>query len=340
MTYVRSGSLGQVKTATKTGSSEPDRTWQDVSAMTTAGGSIVSSIIGAATGQQQLPATQTPIFDTQPLPQEDATPNWLIPTVVIGGGVLVVALLAYSVKGKKVVANRRRRSSRRPVLSRNAKVTCTTCGKSSPSGSAFCQYCGRQIANAAIRVGNWECKRQSGSQEWDCRHVNTGEQALLRASIRRPTAADISNELRAMEDEADIEAEVAYQAQMRAAKKAASISPNRRRIRRNASLTDLQKGQLSAVRRAFANALEQHKIDATPTDIREAIRWSNGVKISTETGLLQDPYNVPGFQKVWNAAEKRLKKYGHPGYFDSINAGLWTAEFDVKANRRRRRARA
>lgn len=121
MTYHRSflSGLGQDKTvAGKPGvtSSEPDRTWDHASSFAQAGASIASSIIGAATGQQQstLPQQQ-PILDTQPMTSSDDSANWLVPTLVIGGGVILIGVLAYSVRKKKpaaVQANRRRRRRR------------------------------------------------------------------------------------------------------------------------------------------------------------------------------------------------------------------------------------
>lgn len=124
MTYHRSflSGLGQDKTVSgKPGAaSQPDQTWDHVAQMSQAGASIASSIIGAATGQQQstLP-TQQPIFDPGIAPAQDDTANWLVPTLVIGGGVALIGVLAYSVRKKPapkpVQANRRRRrrSSRR-----------------------------------------------------------------------------------------------------------------------------------------------------------------------------------------------------------------------------------
>lgn len=122
MTYHRSflSGLGQDKTvAGKPGatSSEPDRSWDHAASFAQAGASIASSIIGAATGQQQstLPQQQ-PILDTQPMTSSDDSANWLVPTLVIGGGVILIGVLAYSVRKKKpaaaVQANRRRRRRR------------------------------------------------------------------------------------------------------------------------------------------------------------------------------------------------------------------------------------
>jgi hypothetical protein len=121
MTYHRSflSGLGQDKTgSTKPGTaSEPDRSWEHAAQFTQAGAGIASAIIGAATGQQQstLP-TQQPIFDSQPVATQDDTASWLVPTLVIGGGVILIGVLAYSVRKRPVQANRRRRrrkSSRR-----------------------------------------------------------------------------------------------------------------------------------------------------------------------------------------------------------------------------------
>lgn len=111
--------LGQTKTASSTtggktgGSTQPDRTAQDWATGIQAGGSVISSIIGAATGQQPA-ATTTPAADpaatyTPPTP---VTPDWYWP-VVIGVGVTVLGGIAYlGVSAKRPVSANRRRGRR------------------------------------------------------------------------------------------------------------------------------------------------------------------------------------------------------------------------------------
>lgn len=113
--------LGQTsKTATtstsstsKSGSStQPDRTAQDWATALQTGGSLVSSIIGAATGQQQpqTPASTEPTTDPNAaLAPAPVTPSWYWPVVIGVGGALLagIVFVGYSAK-KPVKANRRR----------------------------------------------------------------------------------------------------------------------------------------------------------------------------------------------------------------------------------------
>jgi hypothetical protein len=113
--------LGQTsKTATtstsstsKSGSSaQPDRTAQDWATALQTGGSLVSSIIGAATGQQQpqTPASTEPTIDPNAaLAPAPATPSWYWPVVIGVGGALLAGIVFVGYTAKKPVkANRRR----------------------------------------------------------------------------------------------------------------------------------------------------------------------------------------------------------------------------------------
>ena len=118
----RLSGLGQT-TTTKPGSPTVDNTAQDWSTALTTGGTILSSIIGAATGNQAAAtaaATATPAVDpaTATAPAVSASPSWYWP-VVIGFGVAVlggIGYMSWNVKGP-VRSNRgRRRSLRRNTI--------------------------------------------------------------------------------------------------------------------------------------------------------------------------------------------------------------------------------
>jgi hypothetical protein len=106
--------LGQAKTG---GAAAPDHTASDWATALTTGGSLVSSIVGAATGQQTgTPAATTPTPEPTPTaaPPVSASPSWYWP-VVIGVGVAVlggIGYMSYNVKAP-VKANRMRRNKAR-----------------------------------------------------------------------------------------------------------------------------------------------------------------------------------------------------------------------------------
>jgi hypothetical protein len=103
--------LGQTKSG---GAAPVDHTASDWASGLTTAGSLIGSIVGAATGNQgatATPATTTPAIDpaTATAPPVSASPSWYWP-VVIGVGVAVlggIGYMSYSVKGP-VKANRRR----------------------------------------------------------------------------------------------------------------------------------------------------------------------------------------------------------------------------------------
>ena len=94
------------------GQSKPgvDNTGRDVAQVASTIGTALPGIVGLFTGQQTAPPATTPLVPMQPAAEQSGMPDWVVPAAVIGGGLVIIGVLAMVArKPKSVAANRRRR---------------------------------------------------------------------------------------------------------------------------------------------------------------------------------------------------------------------------------------
>lgn len=93
------------------GQSKPgvDNTGRDVAQVASTIGTALPGIVGLFTGQQTAPPATTPLVPMQPAAEQSGMPDWVVPAAVIGGGLVIIGVLAMVArKPKSVAANRRR----------------------------------------------------------------------------------------------------------------------------------------------------------------------------------------------------------------------------------------
>jgi len=180
------GGLGQTKTGTTSG----DHTAQDWGTALTTGGSLITGIVGAATGQPQAQPTTTPTTTDASAftpAAASAAPGWYWP-VIIGTGLVLVGGVAYVLTSahKPVKANRRGRVSRNPKRG------------------------GRRVSRWALRMNPNDDEREqfvADDEYWYGRQQRSGRSARAfvrahRAEIDASMGATVAGRRRAHDDPA------------------------------------------------------------------------------------------------------------------------------------------
>ena len=78
------------------GQSKPgvDNTGRDAAQVVSTIGTALPGIVGLFTGQQTAPPATTPLVPMQPATEQSGMPDWVVPAAVIGGGLVIIGVLA------------------------------------------------------------------------------------------------------------------------------------------------------------------------------------------------------------------------------------------------------
>jgi len=106
--------LGQSKTGV-------DNTGRDAAQVVSTIGAALPGIVGLFTGQQTPAPATTPLVPMQPVTEQSGMPDWVVPAAVIGGGLVIIGVLAMVARKPKSVAANRRRRRKSSRLSRSRR---------------------------------------------------------------------------------------------------------------------------------------------------------------------------------------------------------------------------